>query len=122
MQKLVALFCTLASAIWTIGNASDAAAARQTTYPLRAERSRGTTDRVEVTFEVAGELKMIEDGKVQRGKMSVVASFLYDEKSLDAPGEPGRPLRSIRYYDKAEGVVRSGERAYRPTLKTFWIS
>lgn len=91
--------------------------ASQTAVSLRAERARGGVDRVELTFEVAGDLKWVEEGKVQRGKMSVVASFLYSEKPLELPGDTDGPLRSVRYYDQAEGAVKSGEHEYRPRLR-----
>ena len=68
-------------------------------------------------MEVGGDLKVVEAGKVQRTKMSVAASFVYDEKSLRAPDSAAGSLRSIRHYRKAAGVIKSGDYEYKPALR-----
>jgi hypothetical protein len=117
MHQLTTVSCALLLAAFWLGAPLDSIAAASKTYLLRAERTRGTVDLVEAAFEVGGDLKLIEDGKVEREKMRVDAHFSYEEKSLPATDGADRPLRSIRYYLKAEGTVQSGEYTYQPRLR-----
>ena len=98
--RCVAVLAVVAGTAW-----ATPALARRGAYSLRAGRVPGAVDLVEVALEVGGDLKVVEAGKVQRTKMSVAASFVYDEKSLRAPDSAAGSLRSIRHYRKAAGVI-----------------
>ena len=78
---------------------------------FRAERTLDTVDQVQAALEVSGDLKTVDQGKVERMKMSVAASFVYDEKLLLAPGRGGDPTRSIRYYRLATKLAFYKRRA-----------
>jgi hypothetical protein len=71
---------------------------------------------VQAALEVGGDLKMADQGKIQRVKMSVAANFVYDERSLGVSGAGGR-MRSIRYYHQAAGTIESGDHEYEPGLR-----
>jgi hypothetical protein len=113
-----AFFVIAASALAIFAMAAPAAAAppQGGSHSLRAKRTAGDVDLVEAVLEVRGDLKLVEDGKVERVKMSVAANFVYHERSLQVPAGAGGPSRSIRHYSTAEGVIKSGEHEYEPVL------
>ena len=117
MHRLITAFSALVLAILILAAAAIAAPTRGTTYALRSGRAQGGVDLVQAVLEVGGDLKMVEEGKVNRVKMSVVAKFVYDEKSLRVPSRAGGPMRSVRHYHQADGEIQSGEYAYKPTLR-----
>lgn len=98
---------------------------------LKSSRAAGAIDRVTVQLEAGGEVKFVENKKVGREKMSVAAELGYHEKTLglsdnstqgeseaadkDSGGAVGG-LRSLRYYDKAEAVIKVGKSGIKPTL------
>ncbi len=87
------------------------------TRSFRPARAAGQVDLVQAALEVGGDLKIVEQGKIQRVKMSVVAHFVYDERSLGGSGKGGSPTRSIRYYHQASGAIQSGDYEYKPALR-----
>ncbi len=91
---------------------------------LQSRRAEGSIDRVTVKLDAGGELKFVEDKKVAREKMSVVAELEYTEKTLallkgetgeDKKAAAGR-FRSIRYYDRASAIIKVGDGGFNPTL------
>ena len=109
-------------ATWSATATSSALAeSERPTYSLRSSRTAGSLDRVEVTLEAGGELRMAEGDKPQEGKttavkMSAVAGLTYDEKTLQMAGGD-RPLRSVRSYDRAAAVVKVGDDGTKPELR-----
>jgi hypothetical protein len=90
------------------------------TYTFRSARAAGGCDRVVGLLEAGGEVKEPGDGKVERLKMSVVCNFSFDERTLETPEIPEMPdgrVRSIRFYDRAEAVVRVEEDGVQPVLR-----
>ncbi len=116
MRKLT-VCCTLALAALATAATNRWAAALEAAYLLEPKRTPGTADLVEALFEVGGDLKLVDSGKVRREKMSVTASFVYDEKVVRRSGRTGCPVRSIRHYARADGTVRSGKHEYAPALR-----
>ena len=86
------------------------------TYTLQAARATGAVDRVETKVEVGGDLTAVEDSKVKRLKMSVVADLAYYERTRNNPSERTSVLRSMRYYDQASAAIKIEEGAFQPTL------
>jgi len=117
MRRLITASCFLVLAIFLVAAAAISAPARGTTYALRSGRAQGGVDLVQAVLEVGGDLTMVEEGKVNREKMSVVAKFVYDEKSLRIPSRAGGPIRAVRHYHQADGKVQSGEFTYQPRLR-----
>ncbi len=108
---------TLALAILILAARAAAAPTGQSTYTLRPDRAAGRADLVQAVLEVGGDLKLAEEGKVDRVKMNVVAKFVYDEMALEAPARFGGPVRSVRHYHRADAEIQSGEHAYKPSLR-----
>lgn len=115
----VAFFITVASAVaaFTIASPAIAALPQDGVHLLQTKRMAGHVDLVEVVLEVGGDLKLAEDGKVERVKMSVAANFVYHERSLQVSDGTDGQGRSVRQYGKAEGVIKSGEYEYKPVLR-----
>jgi hypothetical protein len=116
MQRLLTAFSTLATAAVGVAVAA-AAPGPGTARSFRAARTPGSVDQVQAALEVSGDLKIIDQGKVERMKMSVAANFVYDERLLDASGTGDGPMRSIRYYHRASGAIQSGEHEYEAGLR-----
>ena len=110
---------TLATFAGALLGAAVAAAApgAGTAQTFRATRTLESVDQVQVALQVSGDLKTVDQGQVERMKMSVAADFVYDEKLLHAPGPGDGPTRSIRYYHRASGAIQSGEHEYKPVLR-----
>ena len=90
---------------------------RPKTYELRPQRAPGAINRVEAALEVTGDNKLIEDNKVQRIKMEILANVTYDERLL-APGVPSEgPLHSIRHYEKVAVLLKLKGEEIRPRLR-----
>lgn len=105
--------------VWVLvlaGSTFGDAAGSPEAVAFHSQRAVGSVDRVESALEVAGDLKVMEDNKPKRLKMSVVANLTYDERSLEVPAQPGGLWRSVRYYDKAAAALRVGDTASKPTL------
>lgn len=117
MHRLITASCALVLAILLLGAAAISAPARGTTYVLRSGRAQGEVDLVQAVLEVGGDLTMVEEGKAIREKMSVVANFVYDEKTLRIPSQAGGPIRAVRHYHQADGEIQSGEYTYKPKLR-----
>jgi len=94
-----------------------AAGAADARYRFPSGRKPGDVDRVAVSLELGGELIERIGGKDSRAKLSVVCNLRYDEKTLDVPKTPGAPVRSARYYDKADAVIRVDEEGFKPQLR-----
>jgi hypothetical protein len=80
---------------------------------LQSRREPGQTDKVTTLLEVSGEFKELEKGKEKRVEMRGVDKLSYHEKILDAT--PGR-LRSVRYYEKADSLVKFKDGEHAPSL------
>ena len=117
MQRLITASCTIVLAALAAVEPAMPAPARNGGYTFRAGRTPAEVDFVEAALEVDGDLKMVEDGEVDRMKMSVAANFAYHEKSLQVPNAADGATRSVRYYSKAAGVIKSGEHEYTPGLR-----
>ncbi len=96
---------------------STRALAEDPTYLLRPERNPGQTDRVEILLEVGGDVNEVAEGKVHGEKMSVVCNLVYDERTLEVPGEAAGSSRSVRHYRKATAAVKVGEDLFKPALR-----
>jgi len=118
MPKLAHLSCFVGFAALLMVNLSAKTAERKKpTHTLRSGRTPGALDQVVVLLEVGGDVKLVEDGKVKRVKMSAVGNLAYDEKSLELPTGSDRCLRSVRYYNKATAVIKVGDGGVKPTLR-----
>jgi hypothetical protein len=115
MQKHVHAPGSVAFVVLCLAGAAVSASAQGETCSLQTGRAPGTVDLVQAALEVGGELKMGEKRDGDPVKMAVSAKFVYDEKSLSLPA--AGPLRSIRRYRLAEGVIQSGEHDYKPALR-----
>jgi len=113
-SSLCAVFFVLAP--FAMADPATAPPAHGGVHSLRAKRTAGDVDLVEAALEVGGDLKLAEDGKTERVKMSVAANFAYHERSLQVPTSAGGPSRAVRHYRKAEGLIQSGEYEYKPVL------
>lgn len=117
MQRLITASCSIVLAALATAQPATAARTRTRAYTLRVARTPAEVDFVEAALEVGGDLKVEEDGAVDRMKMSVAANFAYHEKSLQVPDHADSAARSVRYYSKAAGVIKSGEHEYTPGLR-----
>ncbi len=84
-------------------------------HRLETEHAVGELTRVEVAFQVGGDLKLVIDGQEKSLPMSVVANLKYDEQVLRL-GDGGRPNRSVRYYDDTRAVIKVDQGGEKPTL------
>lgn len=87
------------------------------TYSFRCQRGLGTIDRVESALDVGGELKVADNNKVKRLKMTVLANLVYDERTVEVPGKAQGVWRSIRYYDKAGAGIQVDNDGTKPALR-----
>lgn len=117
MHKLITLGL-LSAAILTSPAFSFAAGVRRTkTISLRPKFAPASVSRVEMGLEVNGENRVVDDNKVARSKMSILANVTYEERLLGASIAAGGPVRSIRNYEKAAVLLKLGEKdELRPTL------
>src|SRR6476646_6158425 len=74
-------------------------------YSLETRRRLGDMARVEITFQVGGNVKLVTDGKDKDLPMSVVANLDYRERVL-ALDSQSRTTRSARYYEAAQAVIK----------------
>lgn len=86
-----------------------AAAESAPPYALRSRLQAGAVSRVECLLEVGGELAIPADGKAESVKMSVVGNLDYHERVLANPADAGAAMQAIRYYDRAQAVLKVGE-------------
>jgi hypothetical protein len=78
--------------------------------------SPGLTQRVEVDLEVGGHLLVDDQGDAHKVPMSVVAQLHYDERFLEASAAADKARRAIRYYEKAEAVIKIDKSVFKPRL------
>jgi hypothetical protein len=90
--------------------------APQETYLLRSARRVGSIDRVVAVLDVGGEVKYAEKDKIEKPKMSVVANLAYDERTLAMPTNGGR-RRAVRFYDRADAVIKIADGGVKPALR-----
>lgn len=85
-------------------------------HSLKSRHQIGEQTRVQVSLQVGGDLKLVNDGKATSLPMSVVARLKYDEllRGLDKQGQPSR---SVRYYDDAQAVIKVDKGGQRPALE-----
>jgi hypothetical protein len=81
---------------------------------LTARVKPGDLTQVTIRMEVGGELSVNQDGKPVPLKMSVAADLSYRERLLELGGNR---LRSLRYYDQAEAVIKIEEGGVKPILR-----
>jgi len=114
MRKLATLAILAALVLATTDSYS---VASQKTYSFKSSRKAGTTDRVELSFEAGGESEFQTEDKPDRVKMSVVCKMNYNEKTLQPPDGPDKVQNSIRYYKKAEAIVKQADGGMKPKLR-----
>lgn len=93
------------------------AAQAQASHLLQSGRKPGDIDRVEALLEVGGDLKEVVEEKVQKMKMSVECNFSYDERTFEVPSGTLDRLRSVRYYDKLDAVIKVEDDVLKPALR-----
>jgi len=86
-------------------------------YSFRSQRTVGDIDRIEAALDVGGDLKVVEDNKVQRFKMSVLANLTYHERSLELATAPTATWRAIRYYDSSGAMIQVDGHSTKPVLR-----
>ncbi|OHB78106.1 MAG: hypothetical protein A2W31_00990 [Planctomycetes bacterium RBG_16_64_10] len=110
VRLLSILLAGLATATWS-------RAAADGPYELSSTWRVGAAQHVECRLQVGGDLRLATDGQPRQIPMSVVAEIGYDEKLLElVPGRKGR-LRSIRYFDQADAVIKVDKGGAKPTLR-----
>ena len=94
------------------------------TYSFQSNRRVGQIDQVNTVVEVKGEVTKRVDSradpkgeKTEKVDLNVVCNRDYDEKTLEMPSGPGKRWRSVRYYQRAEGVVKEGKATTKPALR-----
>jgi hypothetical protein len=94
-------------------------AAEPASYSFPNSRKVGQIEKVSCHLEVGGEIKHIseKDNKEHSNKMAVDCKLIYDEKTLAVAADSKGVTRSVRYYEKAEGVVQNGDEGMKPTLR-----
>jgi hypothetical protein len=118
MHKLITLGCLLAAVAAAPVDSFAAAPRRTKTFQLRPQFAPAAKSRVEMGLEVSGENRVVEDDKIERSKMSILANVTYEERLLGTAIAAGRPVRSIRQYEKAAVLLKLGEKdELRPTLR-----
>ncbi|HUY33749.1 MAG TPA: hypothetical protein VMV69_13445 [Pirellulales bacterium] len=85
-------------------------------HSLRADRKPGDTARVEVLFEVGGDLKLVDEGKVKPLPMSVVGKLRYHERFLTDPSAADGAC-SLRQYERAEAIIKIEKETLSPKLR-----
>jgi hypothetical protein len=88
------------------------------TYDLHSGRKAGQLNRVELTIEVGGELKVNRGEKITPVKMNVAGQLAYDEKLVEFPSGRRDLLRSVRYYDKATATLKLDRTTIKPELRS----
>ncbi|MCR4415125.1 MAG: hypothetical protein NUV77_22115 [Thermoguttaceae bacterium] len=89
-------------------------------FVLSGQPTTGRIDRVEVSLEVGGDLKLAGSGgesKPVTEKLGITARLVYDEKCLEVPSDGDRPLRALRYYDQIDVANKVGDRSFQPGLR-----
>ncbi|MEX0679567.1 MAG: hypothetical protein WD063_21010 [Pirellulales bacterium] len=83
-------------------------------HPLKAQHRPGDLARVQIAFQVGGEVNLVaDDGETKNLPMSVVANLAYDERVL-ALDASGRPAKTVRYYDDARAVIKIDKGGEKP--------
>ncbi len=111
-RPLALLSALTVFAVWPVVLAAGAES-----YDLRPKLPDGSLTQVDVVLQLGGEVKLAASGKQTALPMSVVANIHYDERLLTdaAPAEPLR--RSLRYYDKANVVIKIDKGGQKPALR-----
>ena len=86
-------------------------------FQLLTRRQIGELSRVQVVLEVDGKLD-IKTAKAgaQQLPLSVAAKMLYDEQILDLPDDAGQPVKSARFYRKAQADLAVDKREQKIEL------
>ena len=115
LKSLRFLGLFFASCLWGLPVGADDPAA---TYLIQSGRQPGQIDRVEVRLEIAGDrLRKNDEGVVKRVAMSGLANLIFDEKTLEVAATPEGLARSVRYYERADAVIKAGEEGHKPALR-----
>ncbi len=118
MLRFTPIMLLVAFALSIVGPALAAGAEKDgAACLLQSRRAPGSIDRVTVKLDAGGELKFVEDKKVGREKMSVVAEIEYTERTLALADDEAGRLRSVRYYDQAEAIIKVGDGGFKPSLR-----
>lgn len=115
-MRIASLLFTILPAILVAAFSSGEMAKGAETWALRPKRDAITIDRVEAALEVGGDLMVVDENKVKRLKLEVVANLHYDERSFDQPEDPDGPLHSMRNYRTASAALRIEDSTVRSTL------
>jgi hypothetical protein len=108
-HMLVKVVVALAGAVLAYQLAEAQTAPSADTYTFACQRRVGTIDRIESALDVGGDLKVADNTKVKRLKMSVLANLTYDERTLAVPKDrkdSKAVWRAARYYDKAAAKLQ----------------
>lgn len=116
---VLSLIVLIPSSGMSAGNSPPIPASNKTqqTYSFHSSRAAGSIDHVGAVLEVEGKAKYTGEEKVETPKMSVVASLLYDERTLEIPTTSTGCLRSLRFYDRADAKINVGDVGLKPALR-----
>lgn len=94
------------------------ATARAETVDFQSGRNTSCVDHVEVTIEVAGQQKQIDEkNQWVNSDMRVTAGFEYDERTLRVAINDTSRTRTIRSYDKAGATISFDDMEVTPILR-----
>ncbi len=112
-RHLALCCCTLGGSL-LLGLAAGAPArGEDPRYPLADSMAAGAAQQVSVEMTVTGNLRVMDQGKVQDLEMAVNSQQQYTERVLQT-----RPARqSLRWYTKAEAKLVIAGETIRPTLR-----
>ncbi len=91
--------------------------ARGAGQALVSARKPGDIDRVSVTLEVGGTLKLVGDEGVQQLKMTASGTAKYHEKLFHGAQPKREKLRVLRDYQEAKATIQVNERTTTPSLR-----
>ncbi len=86
------------------------------TYPLAEPVKAGDCFRVKLHMTLAGELKVVKDGKVSPINLSAVADHEFDERALSVASS-GVLDKAARNYDRATALITVGAESADRTLR-----
>jgi hypothetical protein len=86
------------------------------TYPLAEPVQAGNCCKVHLEMTLAGELKVVRDGKAVPLKLAATAGHDFAERVLDV-GKTGLAEKTARVYDKAQATITVGDDHSERTLR-----
>jgi hypothetical protein len=88
---------------------------RAQTYALTEAPQGGSYQHIQITTKLAGEIKLLQDGKTIRLKQSVSATHDFFERVLRAPG--GNAEKAARHYKTAQVTIAVADDRSERTLR-----